>query len=63
MSLVWLIYFASIVEGIGHLFMFLPFVGGGLCLIFAGLLTHCLAEREPEVTIRKITSLLKKNLQ
>lgn len=61
MSLVWLIYFASIVEGISQLFIFITIVGGFICGTLTFYLCHCLAENEPEATIHKITSLLKKS--
>ena len=60
MSLVWLIYFAAVVEGIQHLFIFLSIIGSIICLTLAGFLIHCLAEVEPEATIRKIATLLKR---
>lgn len=60
MSLVWLIYFASIVDGIGTLFTFIAFIGGIVCTAFTFFLCHLLAENEPEKERLVIISLLKK---
>ena len=60
MSLVWLIYLASIVEGISGLFAFLSIVGGIICLALVAVLCHLLAENEPGEEIRTASVLLKK---
>lgn len=60
MSLVWLIYLASIIEGISGLFVFLSIIGGIICLALVAVLCHLLAEDEPEETIRKASGLLKR---
>ena len=60
MSLVWLIYLASIVEGIQGLFVSLTIIGCVICLAFAAFLCHALSENDPDEEIRKSSVLLKK---
>ena len=60
MSLVWLIYFASIVEGVHNLFVFMAIIGSFICVGFAFVLANLVWEEEPEEKIRVYATPLKR---